>query len=229
MLLSDYAQKYVEKGRATSEKKGFWKRMIGPMAGKNAPRKLTAGMGEELTLEELAGEAFVPFCSIDDRKIYIKKDAGECWVAIAENDSLWDLSEWGEDYCFITRFLAEIYFMITRDDFRIDEDEKTVFLALVGCLEATSKEVEDARCLVYWTLLDNVVEDEVITDEEDETLARIRQELELADTDIKELHQRIIEDYYNIARKFSEDGNLDDDQLENITAMASRLGVKIKF
>ncbi|HAE39404.1 MAG TPA: hypothetical protein DCG57_12310 [Candidatus Riflebacteria bacterium] len=120
--------------------------------------------------------------------------------------------------------------MVTRDDFHIDEDEKTVFQALTGCLEATDKEVSDARSLVYWTLLDNVVEDEVITDEEHETLARIRKELELDDTDVKDLHKKIIKDYYEIACKFSDDGQQPDfDQLENIKDMATRLGVTVTF
>jgi hypothetical protein len=119
--------------------------------------------------------------------------------------------------------------MITRDDFHIDDDEKTVFQALTGCLEATSDEVSDARNLVYWTLLDNVVEDEVITDEEHETLAKIRKELELDDKNVKELHQKIIDDYYDITCKFSEDDTPDDDQLDNIKEMAARLGVTVKF
>jgi len=230
MLLSDYAQKYVEQGRKASEKKSFWGRMIGGMGGaKPSKRKLTAGLGDELQPGELAGEDFAPFCSIDDRTIHIKKTANECWVAIVEGDTLWDLSEWGEDYCFITRFLAEVYFMITRDDFHIDEDEKTVFQALTGCIEATSDEVSDARNLVYWTLLDNVIEDEVITDEESETLAKIRKELELDDRNVKELHQKIINDYYEITRKFNEDDEPDPDQLDNIREMAARLGVTVKF
>jgi hypothetical protein len=90
--------------------------------------------------------------------------------------------------------------------------------------------VSDARNLVYWTLLDNVVEDEVITDEEHETLARIRKELELDDTDVKDLHKKIIKDYYEIACKFSDDGQQPDfDQLENIKEMATRLGVTVTF
>ncbi|PKL50741.1 MAG: hypothetical protein CVV42_01695 [Candidatus Riflebacteria bacterium HGW-Riflebacteria-2] len=230
MLLSDYAQKYVEKGRKASEKKGFWGNMIGGVGGSKASeRKLTAGLGDELQPGELAAEDFAPFCRIDDRTIYIKKNASECWVAIVEDDALWDLSEWGEDYCFITRFLAEVYFMITRDDFHIDDDERTVFQALAGCIEATGEEIIDARNLVYWTLLDNVVEDEVITDEEHETLARIRKELELDEKNVKDLHQKIIEDYYSITCKFSEDGEPDPDQIENIKEMAARLGVTVKF
>ncbi|MBU1109784.1 MAG: hypothetical protein KKB51_24090, partial [Candidatus Riflebacteria bacterium] len=158
MLLSDYAQNYVEKGRKTAEKSGFWGRMINKMSSnKPAERKLTAGVGDELKPADLVDEDFAPFCKIDERTIHIKKTADECWVAVIEDDELWDLTEWGEDYCFVTRLLAEVYFMITRDDFHIDDDEKTVFQALTGCLEATSQEVIDARNLVYWTLLDNVV------------------------------------------------------------------------
>ncbi len=230
MLLSDYAQKYVEKGRKVSEKKNFWGRMIATMAGKEAvSRKLTAGLGDELRPNELTAEEFAPFCKIDDRIVYIKKNLSECWVAIVEEDALWDLSDWGENSCFITRFLAEVYFMITRDDFHIDDDEKMIFRALAGCLEATSQEVEDARSLVYWTLLDNVVEDAVITEEEEYTLAKIRMELELEDENVQDLHQKIINDYYSIACKFSEDGQPDFDQIEDIKEMATRLGVSVKF
>jgi len=231
MLLSDYAQNYVEKGRKAAEKKSFWGSMINTMAGQKTTteRKLTAGIGDELQPADLVAEDFAPFCKIDDRTIHIKKNASECWVAIVEDDELWDLSDWGEDYCFVTRLLAEVYFMITRDDFHIDEDERTVFQALTGCLEATSNEVIDARNLVYWTLLDNVVEDDVITDEEHETLARIRAELELEDKNVKELHQKIIKQHYEITSKFSDDGRPDLDQIENIKEMAARLGVTVSF
>lgn len=230
MLLSDYAQKYIEKGRKATEKKNSWGQMIATMPGnESADRKLTAGLSDELQPEELTAEDFAPFCKIDERFVYIKKNSSECWVAIVENNELWDLSDWGENGCFIARFLAEIYFMITRDDFHIDCDEKTVFRALAGCLEATSREVEDARNLVYWTLLDNVVEDEIITEEEKETMEKIRTELELGDEDIQDLHKKIINDYYAIACKFAKDGQPDFEQLENIKEMAVRLGVSVKF
>ncbi|MBU1106365.1 MAG: hypothetical protein KKB51_06830, partial [Candidatus Riflebacteria bacterium] len=72
-------------------------------------------------------------------------------------------------------------------------------------------------------------EDEVITDEEHETLTKIRIELDLDDKNVNELHQKIINDYYNITCNFSEDGKPDFDQLENIKEMAKRLGVNVTF
>lgn len=225
-LLSDYAELYREKGLKALGAKGFWQQLIATLS---APKKRApiAGIGDEISFAQLETEGFAPFCKIDSRIFHVKKEGGELWLAISEDEELWDLSEWGEDIFFVTRLLAECFFMITRDDFRIDEDEQAVFLALVGLLEANSEEVKDARNLVYWTLVENVIDDCEITDEEEETMSQIREALEMDGTDVKELHSKAIQEYYNLVVKFYEGEEPDLEKLDGIKLMADKLGVAL--
>lgn len=225
-LLSDYAEKYKEKGLKIVGKKGFWQKLSEDLTSKR-PRLPVAGIGDELEYENLKEEGFVPFCKIDKRIIHAKKAGNECWLAITEDDEVWDLSDWGEDEFFVTQFLAECYFMITRDDFHIDDDERGVFLALVGLLEATQREISDARILVYWTLVENVIEDSVITEEEEATMALIRKALEMPGEDVKELHQKAIQEYYDIVVRYS-DEEPDLEKIASIKVMAEKLGISIE-
>lgn len=225
-LLSDYAEKYMAKGLKLVGPKGFWQDLTEKLSGRGK-RLPVAGIGDEVPFEYLADEGFAPFCEIDNRIIHVKKDANECWIAITEDEEVWDLSDWGEDEFFVTQLLAECYFMITRDDFRIDEDERGVFLALVGLLEATQNEIADARILVYWTLVENVIEDNVITEEEEATMELIRDALEMKGNDIKELHQKALQEYYDIVIRYSED-EPDLEKIAGIKLMADKLGVSIE-
>ncbi len=226
-LLSDYAETYRQKGLYTVGEKGFWQRLIEALKA-SEKRLPIAGMGDEIGFSQLQSEGFTPFCKIDERIIFAKKTKNEAWIAIAEDEELWDLSDWGEDTFFVTRLLAECYFMITRDDFRIDEDEREVFLSLVGLLQATSDEIKDARNLVYWTLVENVIEDNEITDEEEETMVQIRTALEMEGEDVKELHRKAIQEYYNLVVDFAEGEEPDLEKLASIKEMADKLGVSIE-
>jgi len=225
-LLTDYAEKYMEKGLQLVGPKGFWQNLSEKLSGKSQ-RLPVAGIGDEVPFEHLVEEGFVPFCKIDERIIHVKKNQQECWLAITEDDEVWDLSDWGEDEFFVTQFLAECYFMVTRDDFRIDEDERGVFLSIVGLLEATRREIADARVLVYWTLVENVIEDNVITEEEEATMAMIRDALEMKGEDIKDLHQKALQEYYDIVIRYS-DSEPDLEKIAGIKLMADKLGVSIE-
>ncbi|MDD2998951.1 MAG: hypothetical protein EOM80_02815 [Erysipelotrichia bacterium] len=227
-LLSDYAEQYVKKGRLANEG-SFWQNMTS-IFSRQKPRPMIYGIdGTGASTDVLLDEGFAPFCKIDERVIHIKKNSDKCAIAISQGDEVWDLSEWGEDYLFVTRFLAECYFMITRDDFHIDEEERTVFLALVGCIDATSQEILDARNILYWTLVDQVMEDDVLTDEELSMMAKIREELELNDFDARELHQKALNDYYELVRRQSTNPETSYEKLERIGEMARILGVKLRF
>lgn len=227
-LLSDFARSFVEKGRIITceTEKGVWSEVLKSMSCSDMSRgRFISGIATELHLEQLLSEGFIPFCKIENRKVFIQKSDHECWVAITEDDIVWDLTEWGENYCFATRFMAEIYFMITRDDFFIDEEENLAFQALAGCIEITKRELTDARCLVYWTLLDHVIKDEVITEEEEKTMEMVREALQMENKDIVELHEKIIVDYCKITLEFNEGKKLDSEQISNIKAMTSKLGI----
>jgi len=128
---------------------------------------------------------------------------------------------------FITRFIAECYFMITRDDYHIDDDERTVFRAIVGCIEATSQEILDARNIVYWTLIEKVVEDGVVTEEELSVMAKIRKELEIDSHNVEELHTKALNDYYDLVRQRHKESDYGLEELEKIQEMAKLLNVKL--
>ncbi len=226
-LLSDYAEQYKQKGLKAIDGPGFWQKLTG-RSGTGGKRLPIAGLGNEIEYKDLEEEGFAPFCKIDSRIIHVKKAADECWIAISEDETLWDLSDWGIDELFVTQFLAECYFMVTRDDFRIDEDERSVFLSLVGLIEATPAEIVDARVLVYWTLVENVIEDSVITDEEERTMEMIREALEMQSEDVQELHRKSLQDYYDMVVKYSEDEEIDLEKLSKIKEMADKLQVEIE-
>jgi hypothetical protein len=223
-LLSDYASAYSEKGLRLAGEKGFWQRLI----DKLVPKKrsfMVAGIGTEIEFEDLEAEGFAPFCKIEDRYFYVGKTNEACWVAISENTEIWDLSDWGDNSFFVANLLAEVYFMIVRDDYKIDEDERSVFLALVGLLEATGQEISDARNLVYLTLVEEVISDNEVTAEEEATMSVIRNALEIKTDDVNNMHRIAIQEYYNMAIEFS-DGDIE--ILARIKSMADRLGVSIE-
>ncbi|MDD3146289.1 MAG: hypothetical protein PHD82_03220 [Candidatus Riflebacteria bacterium] len=226
-LLSDYAGQYMQKGQEI-ETGGFWKQMIGLFGASKVRPRVSGFQGKLDSTEFLIDEGFAPFCKIDDRYIHIKKNQEECQIAISEGGKVWDLTDWGEDYIFITRFIAECYFMITRDDFHIDDDERSVFRALVGCIEANSNEIIDARNIVYWTLVEKVVEDGVVTEEELSTMAKIRSELEIDSHDVQTLHNKALNDYYDLVRQKYEEESDGFDELEKIQEMARLLNVPLR-
>ncbi len=226
-LLSDYAGQYLQKGK-DAESGSLWKQMISLFAGSRTRPCISGFAGDLESSDYLIDEGFAPFCKIDDRTIHIRKNHEECQIAISEKGKVWDLSEWGEDYMFVTRFLAECYFMITRDDYHIDDDERTVFRALAGCIQASSREITDARNIVYWTLVEKVVEDGILTQEELDSMQKIRTELEIEDEDVHGLHQKALNDYYNLTVKHNEKSMQTFRELEKIQEMAKILNVKLR-
>ncbi len=226
-LLSDYAGQYMQKGQ-DRETGGLWKQMIGLFGSQKVRPGISGFQGKLDSTDYLLDEGFALFCKIDNRYIHIKKNQEECQIAISEGGKVWDLTDWGEDYIFITRFIAECYFMITRDDYHIDDDERMVFRALVGCIEASSQEIIDARNIVYWTLVEKVVEDGVVTEEELSAMAKIREELEIDSHDVKDLHIKALNDYYDLVRQRHDDECDGLEELEKIQEMARLLGVPLR-
>ena len=225
-LLSDYAGQYLQKGQE-SETGCLWNNMINLFGSRRSRPGISGFQGQLENADYLSDEGFAPFCKIDDRVIHVKKNQEECVIAISQNDKVWDLTTWGEDYMFVTRFIAECYFMITRDDYHIDDDERTVFRAIAGCIEATSREILDARNIVYWTLVEKVVEDGVVTEEELSIMAKIRNELEIDSQNVEDLHTKALNDYYDLVRQQHKESDYGLEELEKIQAMAALLNVKL--
>jgi hypothetical protein len=120
--------------------------------------------------------------------------------------------------------------MVTKDDFRIDEQEAEVLRAIFAFFQVTSEEIAAAKELVYWTLVENTMEDGVITDEEQETMARITAALELSDEDRLELHRRAIDQRFN--ELFSRPAGAPpptEADIATICEMARRFGLEEEF
>jgi hypothetical protein len=226
-LLSDYAEQYLEKGARIQKEKGLWGSLIGAFKGK--PQRLEYQIPEEdyLVVENLEERGFAKFCRINKVTIYLRKNDQKVEVAIAEKGNLWDISDWGHGYSFITRFIAECYFMVTKDDMVIDQEEQKVLLALFGCLEPSHQEILEARNLVYWTLIAKVIEDDIVTDEEKETMAKIRETLSLTNKNVDSMHKEALKEHY-LQVKESDDKDTPQ-RLEKIKTMAKRLDISAKI
>ena len=226
-LLSDYAEQYFEKGAQIQQEKGLWGTLIGAFKGK--PKRLNYQSPEEdyLVVENLEERGFGKFCRINKVTIYLRKNDQNVEIAIAEKGKLWDISDWGHGYSFITRFIAECYFMVTKDDMIIDKDEQRVLLALFGCLEPSHQEILEARNLVYWTLIAKVIEDDIITDEEEATMAKIRETLNLKNKNIDSMHKEALKDHYQQVKE--SDSQDTPQRLEKIRTMAYKLGINTEI
>lgn len=225
-LLSDYAQRYQKKAQHLTHESGFWTALISLFKNQKRTIDIFGDSGAAASEEDLLQHEFTPFCEIDKRRIYFRRSNAELEVAIRDDKGPWDLSEWGLGKEFVVRFIAECYFMVTRDDLKIDDDEKAVLNALLGYIEPTAEEVEMARNMVYWTLIENVIEDDVVTDEESETMLKIREALQLDEKYVFQLHKRaLLERYEELKEENQESQELDLTKFEQLKRMAERLGI----
>lgn len=225
-LLSDYAQRYQTKAGKLKHETGFWTALFSIFKEQNRAHEVLGFNGSATDETELINQGFTPFCEIDKRRIYFKKTQAELEVAIKNGDQLWDLSDWGFGKEFVIRFIAECYFMVTRDDLKIDDEEKAVLNAIVGYIEPTAEEVEMARNMVYWTLIENVIEDDIVTEDETETMLKIRQALQLDEKYVYQLHKRALLERYNELKAENEESQeLDLSKFEKLKRMAERLGI----
>jgi hypothetical protein len=226
-LLSDYAASYSEQQKHRTDNSPFWQALVTLFTGTRRDLYISGPVDELPETEaELENAGFAPFCEIDGRKIYFRKKADNIEVSIWQDREPWDLSEWGSGKEFVVRFIAECYFMVTRDDFKIDDEENQVLQALIGYIQPTQNEIIQARNTVYWSLVENVLEDDLVTDEESETLYRIREALKINETDARQIHEQSLLDKFKQAKETARENNqLDLEKLEKIKKMADRLGI----
>lgn len=227
-LLSDYAERYMVKSEKIYQGNGFWEGLTSLFSPGKRSYEIYGTSFLEASEKDLLDDNYAPFCEIDQRKIYFRKDKEVCMVAIRCKEDLWDLSEWGEGEAFVTRLIAEVYFMVTRDDFKIDEDERKVLHALIGYIEPTLSEIIDARNMVYWTLVEAVMEDDLITEEEDEMMLNIREALQIKPEDACGLHRKALLERLEEAKEYCEENvEIDLAKLDKIKKMAEKLGVDL--
>ena len=221
-LLNDYAEKYVEKGNEFLKEKGFWGNLLGLYTKSDNFNDLSIYSPEDVKFENLEDDGFAKFCKIGDVIIYLRIVDGLSELVITENGKIWDCNDWGMGYSLRTRFIAECYFMVTKDDFKIDESEAKVISALIGFIEPSHQEVLDSRNFVYWTLVENVIEDDIVTSEEIETMVKIREALGLSEANVDELHEEAIVDYYNSVNEATDEHEVDLEKLAKIKEMAEK-------
>jgi hypothetical protein len=225
-LLSDYAERYQTKINDLPRETGFWPALLSIF--KNTERKQTilGYFGDANQESELVEAGFAPFCEIDQRRILFHKSPKEIQVAIINGEQVWNLADWGVDKEFVTRFIAECFFMVTRDDLKIDEQEHKVLNAIIGYIEPSHEEVEMARNMVYWTLVENVIEDDVVTEEESETMLKIREALAVDEKNVYHLHkQALIDRYLELKNETENETEIDLARFEKLKRMADRLGI----
>jgi len=223
-LLSREAEDFLVKKSAQNAKTGFWAEIQNFFSKQEKGIIVEAAPFEGLSEEVMAPSGFFPFCRIREVKTFVKTKDNRRVIAIFENGKPWDISEWGTGSDFKIRVIAEFYFMVTKDDFKIDSNEANVLLALFNCLDPSAQEIQTAKEMVYWTLVENVMEDGIVTDEEQEIMQKIRIAFDLSEKEQKELHVKAIE------KKFDELLSSGEKPLQkgldDLIEMGRRLGIE---
>jgi len=229
-LLSDRAREFVVAPKTESEPKGFWSGLTSFFGKEKATFDVRPSPLEKIFEKVLGDEQYVPFCKIGDVKMHVKEEENSRYLVVMENGQAWDLSEWGEGSEFRARLVAETYFMVTKDDFRIDDDESTVLRAIFAFFEITPKEIANAKEYVYWSLVESTMEDGIITDEEQETMSRIMAALELTEGDRLELHRKAVDVRFSELFERPEGASQPtSDEIDAVAQMARRLGLDEEF
>lgn len=229
-LLSDFARSYLEKPAQRPTNKGFWSGLASFFGGGPAGVDARPTPLENPFEKQLGDEGYEPFCKIGEVRFFVKEEGKTRLLAILEGSQAWELDDWGTGSSFKSRLVAECFFMVTKDDFRIDEQEAEVLRAIFSFFDVARDEIATAKELVYWTLVENTMEDGVITDEEQGTMAAIVSALELSEQDRTELHQRAIDSQFDelFARPEGAPPPTDAD-IDRIATMARRFGLDEEF
>jgi Na+-transporting NADH:ubiquinone oxidoreductase subunit NqrC len=228
-LLSEVAERFHAQPSAPAAKKGFWSGLAS-FLGTRKDEITVASAGSHFETGEALGVAdFVPFAKIGDVFIYIKVSGNHREVALVENDKPWDLTEWQESGAFRSRFLAECYFMVTKDDYQIDEQEAKVLHALFNCLNPSSEEIAEAKAMVYWVLVAYTMEDRVLTEEEMDTMDKVIAALELTKEDLQNLHETAIREKFNELATNVETDPVTEEKIAMIERMAANVGLDPTF
>jgi len=228
-LLSEVAEKFYAEPPGASAKKGFWSSLGGLLGTGKAKITVERADPQLLRPDDFNAAGFVPFAKIGEVFIHLKIAGNHREVAVIENDTPWDLSDWGEADTFRSRFLAECYFMVTKDDFQIDEHETKVLHALFNCLQPSSQEIIEAKGMVYWTLVASTMEDRVLTEEEMDTMDKVIAALELSKDDLRILHENAILDKFTELRDNAEQDPVTEEKIEMIERMAANVGLDPTF
>jgi hypothetical protein len=191
-LLSPTAETYaIRQPVASAPQAGFWagvKEFFKP-----APARHTC-VGEQIHPEEgqRRAQGYLPFCRVDDISLWIQETNTEKKLALFRAEVPLDLADWGTGSELKCRLISEFYFLVTKDDFKIDDEEARVMMALINFLQPTPDEITYSRQLVYWSLVNVVCEDNIITSEERATTQAIAAALDIPPSEYKTLHQKII-------------------------------------
>lgn len=193
-LLSSFAESFFQSSSSPSAaKKGFWnsvRNFFSSEKNETTFRKPSLG---KITPEELKARGYTGFAQVREVAIWVKSEGNSHEIVFLEKGESWNLEEWGDGSTLKSRLIAELYFLVTKDDFQIDKDEAVVMLAFTSFVKPTADEISDAKTMVYWTLVESVMEDGIITEEEQGTMAKITTALDLSSAELTVLHERAIE------------------------------------
>lgn len=228
-LLSSTAREFLTKPAAPKKTGGFWSGLIFLFEDPEDRGNIYPPPMDLTKETDLISLGYEPFAKIGEVRILIKIYEKDREVAFSENGELWDIADWGVGSRFRSRFLAECYFMVTKDDFKIDEREKEVLNALFGCLNPTREEINEAKAMVYWTLVESTMEDRILTDEEQDTMDQIIAALELTEKDLKELHEKAIQERFADLTENAENDPITEEKIAKIEKMATIVGLDPTF
>lgn len=225
-LLSERAETcYQESVSSKKGPKGFWaglKTLFGTTKGN---RCLSLPSVEGLKCADLESKGYQPFCQVRDVAMWIREEADVCHLVFSRDGEIWDISEWNETGMLGARVVAEFYFMVIKDDFQIDAEERKVLQAVTSLLQITTDQVEAAKALVFWSLVDSVCEDDVVTDEENEQMAKIIKALEISAQEQMDLSVRMVKEKFDGILQDAPPRDIVEVRVNKIRNMAKMLGV----
>lgn len=225
-LLSARAEAcYQESVSGKKGPKGFWaglKTLFGKTGGS---RRLSLPPVGGLKSADLEPKGFQPFCQVRDVGMWIMEEADVCHLVFSRNGEIWDISEWNETGMLGARVLAEFYFMVIKDDFQIDAEERKVLQAVTSLLQIPTDQIEAAKALVFWSLVDSVCEDDVVTDEENEQLGKIIKALEISANEQMDLSVRMVKEKFEEILQEAPPRDIVEVRVDKIRNMAKMLGV----
>lgn len=227
-LMSDFARECAAKGDWRVSTTPFWVRLLGTtLPQRSNAVRLTHPPYPPQSLEEIAKRGFAPFISLGEIQLFERLGAGDTREIVLFNGSdFWDTEEWHEVGNFKSRLLAELYFRATRDDLHIDEQEQEVLRAVTGLIQPDRAELGLARSMLYWTLVDKVLEDDVVTDEEQTTMQLIQQELGLTAEELVDVHREGLKEKILVLRKRYAGTVVPFGPIDELHLIAGRLGLK---
>lgn len=198
--ISDFGKKLLDKTLESIDREAktnilynkFWSFLQLVLENNQETKIKTQNKIKVCELENYNEEALVNLhyrllCQIDNIKIFVKEENNVKYLALLENNKMWDLSEWGEDTQLKIKIAVETFFMTLNDNLQIDADEINILLVIYKFFEHNIQEIKEAKTTIYLHLVQNLIDDGLLSKEEDEIVKKIINSLDISPLEKKEL------------------------------------------